>query len=151
MTTTARTTPTGNKLKDGFRTLIAFAADPDVKLWEKEVTLPGIDVGEKIPTTDMHNVTWRTYAPRALKDFTDGSFTVHYLGASYDQCLALCGVNGWITAHLPNGDTIDFIGFMKSFIPEAMQEGEPPTATVEFCVTNDLAGTETPYDYTAYS
>jgi len=69
MTTTARTTPTGNKLKDGFRTLIAFAADPDVKLWEKEVTLPGIDVGEKIPTTDMHNVTWRTYAPRALKDF----------------------------------------------------------------------------------
>lgn len=152
MTTTARTTPTGDMLEYGYQTLIAFAADADIDLWEKSVQPPGVDVGDAIDITTQHNDTWRTSAPRALLTLMPISITVAYDPAVYDQIIAIIGDNGWITIHFPDGSTLDFVGFLKSFVPgELSEDGGHPTATCEIVPTNVLTGTETEPVYTAPS
>jgi hypothetical protein len=143
MTTTARVTPTGNKLDDGFRCLIAFAEAPDVLLWEKQVTPPGVDGGDAIDTTTMHNQKWRTSAARALQTLTQSSMTVAYDPESYDSVQDLINVVGWITVHFPDGATLDFVGFLKDFQPGALVEGTQPEATCTIVPTNELDGVET--------
>lgn len=147
MTSTARTTPVGTKLNDGFSTQIAFAADPDVGFWERTVKPPGLDGGEPIDITTMFNTTYRTFAPRQLKTLTPITCTVAYDPAVFDQILALINVNGWITVHFPDTSTLDFVGFLKSFEPAENAEGNFPLATITIIPTNCLAGTETAPDF----
>ena len=45
-TVTARGTPAGTKLDDGFSTKVAFAADPTIAFFEKTVQPPGFDGGD---------------------------------------------------------------------------------------------------------
>lgn len=141
MTTTARITPHGIRLDDGFSTKITFAADPDISFWEKTVTPPGIDGGDAIETSTMHNVTWRTMAARSLKTLTDSSLAVAYDPQVYDQIVALINVEGWLTCLFPNGDTLDFCGFLKAFTPGENSEGEMPEAEVTIVCTNKDAAT----------
>ncbi|MEM2932495.1 MAG: hypothetical protein QXI61_06610 [Nitrososphaerota archaeon] len=141
---TPRQNPVGLHLVDGFSTKIAFAADPDVSFWEINVTPPGWEGGDEIDETTMFNTTYRTSAPRKLISGTEVSATVAYDPAVYPQILALINVNGWITVHFPNNDTLDFVGFLKSFEPGEMSEGERPTADITIVVTNRLnTGAET--------
>lgn len=133
---TARATPVGTALDDGYQTLIAFAADPDVSFWEKTVTPPGIDGGDKIDTTTMHNTTWRTGAARALKTLTSSSITATYDPKVYDQIVALVNVETQITVHFPDGSTLDFYGYLKSFTPSEHSEGEQPECEIEIEPTN---------------
>lgn len=149
MVTTARVAPVGTLLDDGFSTKIAFAADPDVSFWEKTVQPPGVDGGDAIEVTTMHNVTWRTMGTRSLKTLTDAATTVAYDPAVFTQIVALINVNGWITVHFPDGSTLDFIGFLRSFEPSDNSEGEQPEATVNISPTNaNSTGAETAPVYT---
>lgn len=133
---TARQTPVGRFLEDGYSTKIAFASDPDVSFWEKSVTPPGIDGGDAIETSTMHNTTWRTMASRALKTLTDLTVVAAYDPRVYDQIVALCNVPDLITLHWPNLGTLEFWGFLKSFTPGENVEGTQPTATVIITPTN---------------
>jgi len=74
---------------------------------------------------------------------------VAYDTSVYDQIMALVNVNGWITIHFPNGDKLDFVGYLKDFVPQTLQEGTHPTANCTICPTNLLAGAETAPDYVA--
>lgn len=132
----ARLTPVGRKLDDGHPTKIAFAADPDVSFWEKSVTAPGVDGGDAIDTTTMHNVVMRTMASRALKTLTSLELTVAYDPQVYDQIIALTNVEGLITVHFPDSSTLDFYGFLQNFEPDELVEGEQPEATVTITPTN---------------
>jgi hypothetical protein len=136
MTTTARATPVGNRLKRGFRILIAFAADPDVSIWEKTVKPPGVDGGEPVDTTTQHNVDVRTFAARVLKGITEGQSKVAYDPACYPQLIALINVETWMTVHFPDGSTVDFCGFLRTFVPAEAEEPTQPEATVTFTATN---------------
>jgi len=149
MVTTARSAPGGTKLEDGYSTKIAFAADADVSLWEKTVKPPGMDGGDAIETTDMHNTDLRTMAARALKTMTTSTLNVSYDPAVYDQIDALINENGWITVHFPDLSTLDFVGYLKSFEPGDNAEGTQPTAACQIIATNTLAGVETAFVYTA--
>jgi len=149
MTTTARSAPVGAKIDDGFSTLFAFAADPDIALWEKNVKPPGIDGGDPIDITTMHNTDWRTFAPPQLKTLTPMNVTCAYDPAVYDQIAAILATVGWITCHFADGSTLDFVGYLKSFEPNDISEGEQPTASVVIQPTNILAGVEEEPVYTA--
>jgi len=140
----ARGTPTGTKLDDGFSIKIAFTADPDVDFWEKTVTPPGIDGGDAIEQTTMHNTAWRTFAARLLKTLTDASITAAYDPLVYDQIVALINVEGLITVHFPDTSTLDFYGFLKSFAPSDHSEGSQPEADLTIVPTNwnPFAGVE---------
>jgi len=149
MTTTARTTPSGNHLEDGFVSKIAFAADADVSLWEISVTPPGIEGGDPIDITTMFNTTYVTKEAGQLLDVTDAGMECAYDPLCYDQIIALINQTGWVTVHYSNADTIDFIGYLRSFVPGAMTRNEMPVATCVIVATNTLAYSETAPDYTA--
>lgn len=147
--TTVRVTPVGVRLGDGYQSFVAFAADPNVSLWEIDVKPPGMDAGDAIDTTTMHNVRWRSKAARSLIDTTNASMEVGYDPVVIDQIIALIGVEGAITVKYPNDDTESFFGFLKSFEPNPLKEGEFPTASCEIVCTNiDPAdGTEAAPNY----
>src|SRR5437773_1398887 len=94
--TTARQTPAGIHLDDGFSTKIAFAANPTISFWEKAVKPPGLDGSAPIDTTTMHNTAYRTMAPRSLKTATESSTSVAYDPNVYNQIIALINVRGSI-------------------------------------------------------
>ena len=134
--TTARSAPGGTRLKDGYSTKIAFAADPDVEFWEVSVTPPGLDGGDAIDQTTMHNTTVMTKAAQSLYETTDGSATVAYDPLVYDSIRALVNVEGAITYHFPDGSTESEYGFLKSFTPNENSKGSRPEASITIVHTN---------------
>ncbi len=135
-TPTARQTPSGIHLEDGHGTLVTFAADPDVSLWEKNVTPPGVDGGDAIEQTTMHNTTWRPMAPRQLKTLTEFEMTCAYDPGVITQLVSLINVETTVTVTFNDGTTWAFYGFLKSFEPEELSEGEQPTASCTVVPTN---------------
>lgn len=135
-TTTARSSPAGTKIDDGFATKIAFTADPNVEFWEKTVQPPGVDGGEPIETETMHSVTWRGRASRSLKTMTPVAVTAAYDPYVYNSIITLINTETSITVHFSNGDTIAFFGYLKSFTPGPIEEGEQPEADIEIVPTN---------------
>lgn len=134
---TARGTPAGNKLDDGYSTKITFAGLPTVSFWEKTAKPPGIDGGDPIDTTTMHNSTWRTMASRALLTLTQAQTTVAYDPNVYNQIVSsLINSEQAITHRFPDGSTLAYFGFLKSFEPNDLQEGAQPEATIVIVPTN---------------
>jgi hypothetical protein len=130
-------------MDDGYQTLITFARNPVIAFWEKSVTPPGMDGGDEIDTTTMHNVRFRTFASRALITLTEGSVTAAWDPDLYDEILLLLNENDVITITFPDGSTLAFWGFLKSFEPDEFVEGEQPTATITYVPTNqDNTGVE---------
>ncbi|MCK9571407.1 hypothetical protein M0R72_20835 [Candidatus Pacearchaeota archaeon] len=134
--TTARTTPVGIKLDDGFSTKITPAADADVSFWEKTVQPPGDDGGDPISTTTMHNTTYRTKAARQLIDSTDCVVVGAYDPAVKTQIKSLINVETSWTITYPDGSTEDFFGFLRTAEFSALAEGEQPEGTFTITVTN---------------
>ncbi len=134
--TTSRSTPLGIPLKDGYSTKIAFAIDPDISFWEKTVTPPGMDGGDEIEFTTMHNSTYRTFQPRALVTLTECSVTCLYDPDAYDEILNMMNVPNSITVHFPDASTLDFFGYLKTFELGDNEEGSPPEATLTVVPTN---------------
>lgn len=135
-TTTPPGTPPGRMLKDGFKTRITFASKPNVRLWIKTAKPPGLDGGDAIEQTTMHNDNWRTFAPRSLKTLTEVKAKCAYNPAVYDQIAALINVEDSITALFPDGSTLDFFGFLQKFEPSDHEEGKQPEAEVTIRPTN---------------
>lgn len=136
-TPTARQTPSGRMLKDGYRTTITFSRDPDVSFWEKTVTPPGLDGGDAIDITTMHNNDVRTKAPRSLFDLTDGSATVAYDPDCINQILNnLLNQPGSCTVTKSDGSTLAFYGYLQKFEPQELTEGEHPEAEITVVCTN---------------
>lgn len=131
-----RSDPAGIKLDDGYRTLVAFTADPDASFWEKSITPPGLDGGEEIDTTTMHNDTWRSMAPRALKTMTPFSMTAAYDPVIYSTLVSLINIETTVTIHFPDGSKLAFFGFLKSVEPGELVEGTQPEITVNVVPTN---------------
>lgn len=135
-TPTARQSPTGIKLETGHQVLITFARDPDFSLWEKVVTPPGMEGGDAIDITTQHNTAWRTFAPRKLKQMSESQFTAGYDPNFYSQGLSLLNQRDTVTVTFPDGSTIAAYGYLKTFTPNGMQDGEFPEATCMVVITN---------------
>lgn len=134
-TPTARSTPGGRKLGTGFPITIAFSLDPDISIWEKSVTPMGIEGDDPNDTTNMHNDTWRTKSPRTLMTGTDVTITCQFSPGTMVQMEAIINVPQVITEHYPDGASICYYGFVKSYIPGDMTE-EVPESTVTIIPTN---------------
>lgn len=144
-------------LTDGFPTRVTFSsADSGEALYfkEKEVTPPGIDVGEMNDVTNMQNTAWRTFAFRKLKTMLEGGMVCHYDPAFLDGILSMIGENQKVRITMPDASFWEFWGGIRSFTPSAHVEGQPPTATVVLAVTNHngtggALGTESRPEYYA--
>lgn len=133
---TVRGTPEGIKLGDGFSTKLTLERNPTIALWERTVTPPGIEGGDAVDNTTMHNVTWRTMSPRKLKTLTEVSSSAAYDPIIYEDVVDQVNINQVITCTFPDGSTLAFWGFVKSFIPGENQEGTMPEGTLTIVPTN---------------
>lgn len=135
-TPTARTSPPGIPLGDGYQTLVTFGADPDVNLWEKQVTPPGLDGGDSVDTTTMINSTYRTMRARNLLSMTEAKMTAAYDPVCYTELEALINVETTVTITFPDGSTLAFYGYLQKLEASEIEEGEQPEAEVTIAVTN---------------
>lgn len=137
-----------SRLDDGHPTTIEFAAEDSavgIKFWEKEVTPPGMEGGGPNDTTTMRNSTYRTQSPKKLITMTDATLKVSYDAAISDQIVAIINVNNLITITYPDDAELAFWGWLNTWTPDALIEGEQPTATVTIHTSNQNAdGDETP-------
>ena len=113
--------------------------DSDISLWEVEVTPPGIDGGEPVNTTTMHNITYETFSPQTLATMTAMTFTAAYDPDCYDEIIAILNDEGSVTVEFPDGSDLDFYGYLQKFEPQNATRGNMPLATVTIQPTN--------YDY----
>jgi len=146
MTHVTRQDPVGTFFDEGYQSLISFAADPDFSFWETVVGAPGIDGGDPVPTTTMHNTSLRTKAPRKLKELTPFQVQGKIASGTPDQAYALINVNGWVTIKWPDGTDYSFPGYLKSWQPAQSQEGAPLEGTLEIIPTGQIAGVETDFE-----
>lgn len=134
---TARTVPTTRRLESGQGTKITFSAVPGLSVWEKETTPPGIEGGDPVDNTNHFNTVWRTKAARKLKELTDTSFSGFYNTSLYTDLLTVVNVEQTITVTFPDGGTLAFFGYLKTFAQGAHNEGNTaPTATFTIVATN---------------
>ncbi len=142
--------PNQIRLDDGFATLITFSNLPSVKLYEKEVTPPGMTAGGVIDTTTMRNTVWRTMAPRNLRSLTPVTATVAYATEAIPLVMGQVGINQAITITFPDASSIVFWGWIESFTPGQMTEGTQPTAAINIQPGNiDDTGAEVAPVYNA--
>lgn len=141
--------PSGKKIDDGFPTKLSFAVTPNIGLWAKQVTPPGWEGGGPNDTTTMENTRLRTRAPKKLLTMSDATLTCAYDPAAYNDMLTMAQVNQLVTTHFADGSTLAWYGWIDSFKPNEVKEGEQPTAQVMVCPSNQNAdGVETNPVYT---
>ena len=135
--TTAIASPTGKRLKRGYKCVVMFSRDSTIGLYVIEVKPPGIDNGEPINITTMNNSAYMTKAEQALQEITDGSIVFAYDPNIYNEALAaLIGQNGSVTVHYPDGSTLDFWGYLRNIDPSNIVRDGMPTASGTLVVTN---------------
>ena len=135
---TARSTPGGFPLRDGHSTKITLGADSDIEFWEKTVQPPGIDGGDEVAATTMHNTTWRVFRPGTLKTLTECTATVAYDPELFDELKMVAAINreDTITITFPDTSTVAFYGFVKSFTPQSHEDSQQPEAELVIVPTN---------------
>lgn len=142
--------PTGHPMEDGHSTTITLASAPNILLWEKEVTPPGMSAGGKVDQTTMHNDRYRTSAPKKLITTDDMAFTAAYKPASLVDIIAQMGIEQLVTINFPDGETWENYGWIDEFKPNAHKEGEQPTASCKIIFGNRNASkVETAPSYSA--
>lgn len=141
-------------IKDGFGITVTFSTSTAVsfEIDPTSITPPGIDGGDMIDTTTHSNSAVRTKHPRSLKEITDGSMTVAFDGDVWDDIFSAINTNQLITFTFPDGDTVAFWGYLRSFTPSEFVEGEQPSAEITIVVTNENdSGNETSPAWTSGS
>jgi hypothetical protein len=127
-------------LTDGFKTTISFGGT--AVEW-KDIQPPGFSAGGGIDTTTHTNDEWRTMAPKTLKTLMESGGTVAYDPAQASVITAAIGTNQEFTITFPDDTTCVFWGWVDEFAPDALVEGEQPTANMKIIPSNtDASGDE---------
>ena len=129
------------RMDDGHSTTIEFASEDSagLKMYEKELSPPGIEGGGPNDTTTMRNSVYRTNAPKQLITLTDCTVKASYDAAIEDQLIALVNVNNLITITYPDGSTLAFWGWLNTWAPDPLVEGAQPEATITIHSSNQNA------------
>lgn len=133
---TARQTPIGFRLKNGYQALLTFEFATLANYFEIAVGVPGLDAGDEIDITTQHNVTWRTFAPRTLVTLTPFTVTAAYEPDVFTEFYNQLGVEQTFTIKFPDTSTLAFYAFLKSVEFDPMVDGEMPMLTITIVPTN---------------
>ena len=133
---TARGTPSGKFLEDGFSTKVTIGSLTTISFWERTVKPMGWDSEGKINISTMFNTEFRTFAPKALITNTDITGKCLYDPAVVTQVRSVIRQETTITVRHPDGSTDAAFGFLDKFEPDENQEGTEPMASFTICITN---------------
>lgn len=128
-----------SRLDDGFKTLISFSSGTSgvtFTFYEKEITPPGVEGGGANDTTTMRNIRFRTMKPKQLVTLSPMTAIGAYDPRVLEEIMAMIQVNQVITITYPDDSTESFWGWLDSFIPGNIVEGEQPTATITIIPSN---------------
>lgn len=131
-----RNTPVGQPMRKGYQSLIAFEANQDVLFWEKGIKPPGMDGGEAIDATTMHNLIYRNMGPQALVTLTESTIRAAYTPNLYNDILSLINVETSVTIRFSIGVYLAFYGFLRSFDGDEMTEAAQPECNIQITATN---------------
>ena len=147
----AKGIPAGARLRDGFRTTIAFAIAPTASIWEVGVKPPGRDGGDPVQTSTMLNNAYHTFGARYLVKTDPMTGTFAYDPVVYNTMIGILNFETTITVTFPDGSTVAMYGWLSKFEPTELKEGEFPTAscTIVSSCTDPNTGEEEPPVYTA--
>lgn len=124
------------RLRDGFKTLVTFSLNPNFYA-EIEITPPGIDGRGAIDQTTMRNSVWVTRLAKALKDLTEMQAVIAWDPAIYGAVgLAVIQLNQQFALRFSDTSQLLFWAEMDKFQPNAVKEGERPTANLTIIPTN---------------
>ena len=127
-----RVQPTGYMLREGYRTLITFASNPAVQLWEETVKPPDMDGGEVIDITTMFNNRVETHWYRHIIKTGAATALCGYDPDVIPGLLAMVNVMDTVTLTFPDGSTWAGFGAMTKVEFPEHKRGEFPKATVSF-------------------
>lgn len=134
---TVRQSPNGIIVPDGYKSLITFARLPDAPFWEKSLTTGGLEGGDEIDISTMHNS--KTKTARARKLYKPKKITVK---AGYDAKFknvvrsTLINVETTITETEPDGSTYAYFGYLQDVEFGEKTEGGFPEVTLTIIQTN---------------
>lgn len=128
--------PAGVRLDEGHGTIITFGNADTLSIWEVETQPPGIDGGDPVVTTTHRNTTWDTFNPRVLKTLTPANCTGAYASDKLANIMQQINRNQVITVTFRTGASIAFYGYLRSFTPEPLVEGQQPRASFVVQPTN---------------
>lgn len=122
-------------LHDGLQTILTIG---DTNLvCEIEVTPPSLDGGDPIDLSCMRSGEWALMYPRRRKKVGPMTILVSWnpevyrnLAAGVVDARVFLNLNQLMQLRFPNGAVLSFYGFITKFEPQAMKEGERPTANI---------------------
>lgn len=133
---TARTTPSGIMLKDGYRATFTFSLDPDCSLKEVTITPGGEDLGDPIDQTTMWNDSYMTAAPQSLSQTGPTTIECAYDPAVLTELEAMKGVEQTGTLTWKDGSTYAQYGWVNSWEIGQLVIGTQPRMTITWHNSN---------------
>lgn len=118
--------------------VVSFSETSTPDLPVIELTLPGLDGGDKIDATLLANGEYMTYIGRQLKEIPDMGFTAEYDPINYTEFEAIINVNQEITFTFPGTPSIAITiwGFLQSYNPDTATYGDRMKVTGNFVASN---------------
>lgn len=131
-----RPAPTAWKVDQGYRIVVGNSRDPNINLWEIEVTPSGDEGGDAINTSTQWNDVRHTKRPRALIDGQGGKITAQLAAGTRAELNAILNKEATITEFYPDGSTYCYFGYFKNAKFSSFKEGDKPTVEVEIVETD---------------
>ncbi len=151
-TPTARQTPTGRRIPDGWVSKVTFTSQPALGIWEVKVKPKGADGGEPIDVSTMHNIKWITLFPRGLRRQTDTMISAAVDPDAFPVLDSLINIPDTITVLYPDSSTEAWFGWLQKYEATEWEIGGFPLLNVTVIPSNcDPTLTEYGPTYTAAS
>jgi hypothetical protein len=123
---TVRGSPTGIRLKDGWRSLATFSVNPTLCIEEVEITPGGFTLGTPVDQTTQWNVTYETAAPQGLRQQKDVTITFAYDPQAIVDLDAMAGIEQTLTIKYKDGSTLANFGWLNETDYEPLRRGTQP-------------------------
>ncbi len=135
-TPTARGTPTGIKLRDGYVSLLTCSLLPTASFFEKTNTPPKMGGVTMIDQTTMWNLDVETAWPGGLWKTGDGKVVAAYDPNLANQILSMIRIPQVITQTWADGSTIAWYGVLIDAEFGTNERNKQPEVTLTFGSTN---------------
>jgi hypothetical protein len=137
---TARQTPTGYKLEEGFAFHYTFARAPAFSIWETEGKLFAFEGGDPIKTTTQFNKRVRTQVPPYLWELGPLDFT-GFCDPDFILTLeSLINTLDSLTVLFPTGDQFAFWAWLRKAETDTWGAGKPAMVNLTIEASNEDLG-----------
>lgn len=134
--TQSRLIPTAMRLDDGYQSLIAFASNPSLAIFEKTVQPGAFEGGDPVMTGTMLNQEYETKGPQRLKSIDDIVVVAAYDPTVAETLLDMINMPDAVSVLWPDGSLQAQWAYLRRAEFSPLTKGEQPEVTLTIVVTN---------------